>query len=41
MQPLRMTLEGQSLSKEQLEYEIERVAAQIMDKMPSDFWNEE
>ena len=36
-----MTLEGQSLSKEQLEYEIERVAAQIMDKMPSDFWNEE
>lgn len=36
-----MTLEGQTLSKEQLEYEIERVAAQIMDKMPSDFWNEE
>lgn len=36
-----MTLEGQTLSKEQLEYEIERVAAQIMDKMPSDFWNED
>ncbi|WP_017444658.1 hypothetical protein [Gayadomonas joobiniege] len=36
-----MTLKGQSLSKEQLEYEIERVAEQIMDKMPSDFWNEE
>ncbi len=36
-----MALEAQSLSKEQLEFEIERIAAQIMDKMPSDFWNDE
>jgi predicted DNA-binding mobile mystery protein A len=36
-----MALEGQSLNKEQLEYEIERIAAQIVDKMPSDFWNDE
>ena len=36
-----MALEAQSLSKEQLEFEIERIAAQIIDKMPSDFWNDE
>lgn len=36
-----MALAAQSLSKEQLEFEIERIAAQIMDKMPSDFWNDE
>ncbi len=36
-----MALEAQSLSKKQLEYEIERIAAQIVDKMPSDFWNDE
>lgn len=36
-----MALEAQSLSKEQLEYEVERVAAQLVDKMPSDFWNDE
>ena len=36
-----MALEAQSLSKEQLEYEIERIAAQMVDKMPSDFWNDE
>ncbi|UVW35727.1 mobile mystery protein A [SAR92 clade bacterium H455] len=36
-----MALEAQSLSKEQLEFEIERIAAQIIDKMPSDFWNNE
>lgn len=36
-----MTLEGQSLSKEQLEYEVDRIAAQIIDKMPSDLWNED
>ena len=34
MRLTHMTLEGQSLGKEQFEYEIERVAAQIMDKMP-------
>ncbi|PIE42049.1 MAG: transcriptional regulator [Gammaproteobacteria bacterium] len=36
-----MALEAQSLSKEQLDFEIERIATQIMDKMPSDFWNDE
>ena len=36
-----MALEAQSLSQEQLEFETERIAAQIMDKLPSDFWNEE
>jgi predicted DNA-binding mobile mystery protein A len=36
-----MALEAQSLSKDQLEYEIERIAAQMLDKMPSDFWNDE
>lgn len=36
-----MALEAQSLSKEQLEYEVERIAAQSMDKIPSDFWNDE
>ncbi|MGS2718467.1 mobile mystery protein A [Eionea flava] len=36
-----MALESQSLSKEQLEFEVERIAAQIIDKMPSDFWNDE
>lgn len=36
-----MALEAQSLSKEQLEFEIERIATQIMDKMPPDFWNDE
>lgn len=36
-----MALEAQSLSKEQLEYEIERIAVQIVDKLPSDFWNDE
>jgi predicted DNA-binding mobile mystery protein A len=35
-----MALEAQSLSQEQLEFEIERIAAQIMDKLPSDFWND-
>lgn len=33
-----MALESQSLSKDQLEYEIERIATQIVDKMPSDLW---
>ncbi len=36
----QMALEAQSLSREQLEFEIERVAADIMDKMPADFWND-
>jgi predicted DNA-binding mobile mystery protein A len=33
-----MALESRSLGKEQLEFEIERVAAQISDKIPADFW---
>ncbi len=37
----QMALEAQSLSQEQLEFEIERVAAEMMDKMPSDFWSDE
>ena len=36
-----MALEAQSLNREQLEFEIARIAAQIIDKMPSDFWNDE
>lgn len=36
-----MALESQALNKEQLEFEIERIAAQIIDKMPSDFWNDQ
>lgn len=35
-----MALESQSLSKEQLEYEIDRIAAQIVEKMPSDLWSD-
>ena len=35
-----MALEAQSLSKEQLEFEINRIAAQIVDKMPADLWND-
>ena len=38
---LHMALEAQSLSKEQLEFEIERIAAQIIEKMPSDFWDDQ
>ena len=36
-----MALEAQTLSKEQLEYEVERIAAQILEKMPTDLWNDE
>jgi predicted DNA-binding mobile mystery protein A len=36
-----MALEAQSLSKKQLEFEIERIATQILEKMPSDFWSDE
>ena len=35
-----MALEAQSLNKEQLNFEIERIAAQIMDKIPADLWND-
>lgn len=37
----QMALEAQALSKEQLEYEVERIAAQIVEKMPADLWNDE
>ena len=36
-----MALEAQSLNKEQLVFETERIAAQIMENMPSDLWNDE
>ena len=36
-----MALEAQSLNKEQLEFEIKRIAAQFIDKMSSDFWHDE
>ena len=35
-----MALEAQSLSEEQLAFEIERIAAEIVEKMPSDLWND-
>ena len=35
-----MALEAQSLDKESLDSEIERIASEIMSKMPSDFWSE-
>ena len=37
----QMALEAQALSKEQLEYEVERIAAQIVEKMPADLWSDE
>ena len=36
-----MALEAQALNKEKLSAEIERIAAQIIDKMPADLWNDE
>lgn len=35
-----MALEAQSLGRQALDSEIERIAAEIMSKMPSDFWSE-
>lgn len=35
-----MALEAQSLDKHALDSEIERIASEIMSKMPSDFWSE-
>ncbi len=37
---IHMALEAQSLNKEQLNFEVKRIAAQIMDKMPADLWND-
>ena len=36
-----MALEAQALNKEKLSAEIERIAAQIIDTMPADLWNDE
>ena len=37
---IHMALEDQTLSKEALEEEVERIASEIMEKMPSDLWKE-
>ena len=37
----QMALEAQALGKEKLSAEIERIASEMMDKMPSDFWSDE
>ncbi len=37
----QMALEAQTLSNEQIEFEIERLASQMMEKMPPDFWSDE
>lgn len=36
-----MALEAQSLSKNQLALEVDRIAKEIMEKMPSDLWNDQ
>jgi len=36
-----MALEAQALSKDQLAFEIERIAAEIVAKMPADLWNDQ
>lgn len=37
----QMALEAQALSSEQLTFEIDRLACEIIEKMPSDLWNDE
>ncbi len=37
----QMALEAQSLSDEQLAFEVDRLASEIIEKMPSDLWNDE
>lgn len=37
---VHMALEAQALSHEQLDYEIERIAKEIIEKMPSDLWSD-
>ena len=37
----QMALEAQALDKSRLDAEVERIAAEIIDKMPSDLWSEE
>lgn len=35
-----MALEAQSLSDEKLAFEVDRIAAEIVEKMPSDLWSD-
>lgn len=35
-----VALESQSLSKDLIEFEVDRIAKEIIEKMPSDFWND-
>jgi hypothetical protein len=37
----QMALEAQALSNEQLTFEVDRLASEIIEKMPSDLWNDE
>jgi len=37
----QMALEDQALEKEKLDAEVERIAAEIVEKMPSDLWSDE
>ncbi len=37
----QMALEDQSLNDEQLTFAIDKLASEIIEKMPSDFWNNE
>ncbi len=37
----QMALEAQALSNEQLAFEVDRLASEIIEKMPSDLWNDE
>jgi len=37
----QMALEAQALSDEQLTFEVDRLASEIIQKMPSDLWNDE
>ncbi|MCP4233772.1 MAG: hypothetical protein GY770_09340, partial [Aestuariibacter sp.] len=37
----QMALEAQSLNDEQLTFAIDQLASEIIEKMPSDFWNDE
>jgi predicted DNA-binding mobile mystery protein A len=37
----QMALEAQALNDEQLTFEIDRLASEIIKKMPSDLWNDE
>ena len=36
----QMALEAQSLNDKQLTFAIDQLAAEIIEKMPSDFWND-